>query len=197
MRKVKNQKVIRRIADRTRKAGKGRNIIAVLAIALTTVLFTTVFTVGGSIITKQQEAAMRQVGGSSHASYKYLTQEEYDIVRRDEKLKDVSFRIQVGDAVNEDLVKLRTEVGYYEDLDARMSFCYPETGRMPQKEDEIVLSDLTLRALGIPCEIGTKVPLSIRVNDVVHEDIFTLQGRRLRRYQGHMRTGWRLRRRLP
>lgn len=176
MRKVKNHKVIRRIADRTRKAGKGRNLIAVLAIALTTVLFTAVFTVGGSIITKQQEAAMRQVGGTSHASYKYLTQEEYDIVRKDEKLREVSFRIQVGDAVNEDLVKLRTEVGYYEDLDARMSFCYPETGRMPQKEDEIVLSDLTLRALGIPCEIGTKVPLSIRVNDVVHEDIFTLCG---------------------
>lgn len=52
MRKVKNHKVIRRIADRTRKAGKGRNLIAVLAIALTTVLFTAVFTVGGSIITK-------------------------------------------------------------------------------------------------------------------------------------------------
>lgn len=55
MNKIKNQKVVNRIADRTRKAGKGRNIIAVLAIALTTVLFTTLFTVGGSMVKKQQE----------------------------------------------------------------------------------------------------------------------------------------------
>ena len=62
MNKIKNQKVVNRIADRTRKAGKGRNIIAVLAIALTTVLFTTLFTVGGSIVKKQQEETMRQLG---------------------------------------------------------------------------------------------------------------------------------------
>ena len=85
MRNVKNQQVIRRIADRTRKAGKSRNIIAVLAIALTTILFTTVFTVGGSIIEKHQRAVMREVGTSSHAGFKYLTQEENDKVRKDEK----------------------------------------------------------------------------------------------------------------
>ena len=59
MNKIRNQGVINRIADRTRKAGKSRNIIAVLAIALTTVLFTTLFTVGGSIVGKQQESTMQ------------------------------------------------------------------------------------------------------------------------------------------
>lgn len=38
MRKVKNRKAIRRVADRTRKAAKSRNLIAVLAIALTALL---------------------------------------------------------------------------------------------------------------------------------------------------------------
>ena len=56
MRRVKNGRVIRQIADKTRKAGKGKSLIAVLAIILTTVLFTTVFTIGGSMIRKQQEA---------------------------------------------------------------------------------------------------------------------------------------------
>ncbi len=176
MRNVKNQQVIRRIADRTRKAGKSRNIIAVLAIALTTILFTTVFTVGGSIIEKHQRAVMREVGTSSHAGFKYLTQEEYDIVRKDEKLKEVSCRIFVGSAVNRELAKLHTEISFYEELDARMSFCYPEKGHMPGKEDEIVLSDLTLEALGIPCEIGVKVPLTIQVNEETVEKTFTLCG---------------------
>ena len=122
MHRIRNQKVIRRIADRTRKAGSGRWMIAALAIALTTVLFTTIFTVGGSMIEKHQRAAMRQVGTSSHAGFKYLTKEEYEIVRKDEKIKDLSYRIFVGSAENKELVKLHTEVSYYEDLNAKMSF---------------------------------------------------------------------------
>lgn len=159
MNKIRNQGVINRIADRTRKAGRSRNIIAVLAIALTTILFTTLFTVGGSIIKKQQESTMRQVGGSAHAGYKYLTEQEYDIVKKDDKLKEVSYRIVVAEALNKELLKLRTEVSYYEDLDAKFSFCYPEVGHMPEKEDEIVTSDLVLERLGIPCKIGSAYPV--------------------------------------
>lgn len=176
MRRVKNRRVLNRIADRTRKAGKGRNTIAVIAIILTTVLFTSVFTIGGSIIEKQQEATMRQVGGSSHAGYKYLTKEEYDIVKKDEKIKEISYRIAVGDAVNKELIKLRTEVGYYEDLDAKFCFCYPETGHMPEKEDEIAVSDLVLKALGIPCKLGVKVPLTIHTGKKTYDKTFTLCG---------------------
>ena len=99
---------------------------------------------------KQQEEPMRQVGGSVHAGYKYLTKEEYDIVKKDKKLRAVSSRIVVGDAVNEEFLKLPTEIGYYEDLEAKWSFCYPEVGHMPQKEEELVTSDLVLKALGIP-----------------------------------------------
>ena len=176
MHRIRNQKVIRRIADRTRKAGSGRWMIAALAIALTTVLFTTIFTVGGSMIEKHQRAAMRQVGTSSHAGFKYLTKEEYEIVRKDEKIKDLSYRIFVGSAENKELVKLHTEVSYYEDLNAKMSFCYPETGHMPGKDNEIVMSDLTLQALGLPCEIGTEVLLTVRVNDTAVEQTFTLCG---------------------
>lgn len=177
MNKVKNQAVINRIADRTRKAGKSRNIITVLAIALTTLLFTVLFTIGGSIVQKQQIATMRQVGGSSHAGFKYLTQEEYDIVKKDKKLKEVSYRIVVADAVNKELLKLRTEVSFYEDLDAKFCFCYPETGHMPQKEDEIVTSDLVLEKLGIPCKIGEKVLLELKINnDKPIKKVFTLSG---------------------
>jgi len=176
MRRVKNAKVIRRVADKTRKAGRGRNIIAVLAITLTTVLFTSVFTVGGSLIEKSQQETMRQVGGSAHAGFKYLTQEEYDIVKKDPKLKEVSYRIIVGDAVNDSLKKLRTEVNYYEDLEAKLSFCYPDKGHMPEKEDELVTSDLVLKALGVPVKLGEKVPVVLDVGGQRYEKVFTLSG---------------------
>lgn len=176
MRKVNNKKAVRRIADKTRRAGRMRSMITVAAIALTSLLFTSVFTIGGSLVEKQQEATMRQVGGSAHAGYKYLTQEEYDIVKIDKKLKEVSYRIAVGEAVNDSLKKLRTEIGYYEDLDAKFSFCYPEEGHMPEAEDEIVTSDLVLKAMGIPCELGAKVPVKFSVNNQEYEKTFVLSG---------------------
>lgn len=176
MKKVNNKRVIRRIADQTRKAGKIRNLIAVLAIVLTSLLFTTVFTVGGSLLEKTQEETMRQVGSSAHGEYKYLTQEEYDIVKKDKKLTGISYRIIVGDLVNEAVNKLPTEVNYYEDQDARWGFCYPQTGHMPEKEEEFVTSDLVLKALGVPCRLGEQVPLKIQIGEEVVSRTFTLSG---------------------
>ena len=76
MSNVKNKKMINQIALKSLKARKKRNLIAILAIALTSVLFTALFTIGGSLIEKNQESTMRQVGGSAHAGYKYLTKSE-------------------------------------------------------------------------------------------------------------------------
>lgn len=176
MKKVNNKRVIRRIADQTRKAAKMRNLIAILAIALTSLLFTTVFTVGGSLLEKSQEETMRQVGTSAHGEYKYLTQEEYDIVKKDKKLRGVSYRITVGDLVNEAVNKLPTEVNYFEDQDARWGFCYPQAGHMPVKEEEFVTSDLVLKALGVPCRLGEQVSLDIQIGEEVISRTFTLSG---------------------
>lgn len=176
MRKVKNRKVIHRIADKTRKAQKGRNFIAVLAIMLTSLMFTVVFLVGASLVKKGQESTMRQVGGSAHAGYKYLTQEEYETVKKDPEIKEISYRITVGDLANESLKKLPTEISYYEDLDAKWAFCYPTYGHMPQKEEELVTSDLVLRRLGIDCKIGEKVPLAVSIGSKTVKKTFILCG---------------------
>ncbi len=176
MSKVNNKEVLHRIADKSRKVSKGRNLVSVLAIVLTTLLFTSVFTVGGSIITKFQEDTMRQVGGSAHAGYKYLTQVEYDILKEDPWIKDISYRIIVGTVANDNLIKEYTEVGYYEEQEAKFSFCYPEVGKMPEEELEIVTSDLVLKRLGIECELGAKVPLIIDVGGKMVEEEFVLSG---------------------
>lgn len=176
MRRVRNRKIIGHIAWESMIAKKSRNIIAVLAIALTTVLFTSLFTIGGSMIVKQQEQTMRQVGGSAQSGYKYLTWEEYKKVAADDALKEISYRIVLADAENKELIKIRMELSYYEDLDAKMSFCYPETGTMPKEKYDIVTSDLVLKALGIKPEIGAKVPLKFTVNGKTYEQEFRLSG---------------------
>lgn len=52
MRKVKNKEVIRRLSDKSFKVNKTRNLIAVVAIALTSMLFSALFSVGiGTVYT--------------------------------------------------------------------------------------------------------------------------------------------------
>ena len=60
MRKVKNKKVIRRLSDRSFRASRTRNLIAVIAIALTAMLFTTLFTLGIGTVENFQRQTMRQ-----------------------------------------------------------------------------------------------------------------------------------------
>lgn len=61
MLKVKNNKCISRLADKSFRANKTRNIIAVIAIALTTILFTALFTIGsGAVESFQYNTCFRQ-----------------------------------------------------------------------------------------------------------------------------------------
>ena len=64
--KVANQKYIRHLSLKSMQASKTRNLIAILSIALTTILFTSLFTVAFSINRSFQESNFRQCGGWSH-----------------------------------------------------------------------------------------------------------------------------------
>ncbi len=75
---VANKKCIRRLSMKSMKAARTRNLIAVLAIALTAVLFTSLFTVALSINHSFQQANFRQAGGWSHGTFKYMTREQFD-----------------------------------------------------------------------------------------------------------------------
>lgn len=47
---VNNKKAIRRLSSRSFNANASRNLIAVIAIALTAILFTALFTVGSGLV---------------------------------------------------------------------------------------------------------------------------------------------------
>ena len=59
MRKVNNKKVIRRLSHRSFQAAKTRNLIAILAIMLTTIMFTTLFTLGLGTMENVQRETIR------------------------------------------------------------------------------------------------------------------------------------------
>ena len=58
-----NRPIIKKLSRRYFKASKSRNIIAIVAIVLTTVLFTTIFTLGSGLIDTVQDQNIRKAGG--------------------------------------------------------------------------------------------------------------------------------------
>lgn len=176
MRKVKNKKLIRRLSSRTLKAGKKKNAIAVLGIMLTCILFTSLFSIGGSILKTSQENTMRQVGGRDMAGMKYILPQEFEALSKDSAVKNPSYRILIGEATNQALKAIRVEVNYAQDENAENMFSYPEEGRMPEKRLEAATSTLVLDALGIPHKIGEKIRLSFDSDGKKRTETFTLCG---------------------
>lgn len=174
--KVKNKAIIQKLSHRMLDAKKKKNIISILAIVLTTVLFTAVFTIGGSMIKSTRESTMLQVGMSAHAGFERLTKEQFDIASKDPKIHGVSYNIFVGSAINPEFKNFPVEVRSREELDAKYTFSEPEAGRMPEKRNEIAASSLVLKDLGVPCELGETVTLDIRVNEKTIRQTFTLVG---------------------
>ena len=68
--KVSNGRCIRHLAWKSLQASRTRNLIAIAAIALTAVLFTSLFTIALSINEGFQQSNFRQVGGFSHGGFK-------------------------------------------------------------------------------------------------------------------------------
>lgn len=81
--KVSNRKCVRHLAWKSLLASRTRNLIAIVAIALTTMLFTSLFTIALSINDGFQQSNFRQVGGFSHGGFKYMTQAQFDELKDD------------------------------------------------------------------------------------------------------------------
>ena len=175
MKRVANRKVISKLSWRTMREKREKNLIAILAIALTALLFTAVFTVGSTLVRAIEESTMRQIGTSAHGGFKTLTLEEYERIKEAGGCRDISYDIFAGFAMNPELAAIQTEVRYAEDDLARWSFCYPEEGRMPAQGKECVASSKVLDALGIPMELGVRVPITLRTHDAEGQEKYIVE----------------------
>lgn len=76
--RVKNRKCIRRLSFKSLWASRKRNIIAICAIALTTLMFTSLFTIMLSVNSSYETYNFRQAGGYSDGNFKDLSREQAD-----------------------------------------------------------------------------------------------------------------------
>ena len=176
MEKVNNKKAISNLAISGIKSNIKKYMVLIGAVILTTLLFSSLFTVGGSVIKETQISTMRGIGTTYHAGLKYMSQPEYEQVKNDPKLKDISYSIMVGYLSSDNLKKLPTEVYYSEEQNAKKCYCYPEVGNLPTKANEIVTSDLVLEKLGVPAEVGSTFTTTLLVDGEEISQEFVLSG---------------------
>ncbi len=176
MYKVNNKKAVRNIAFKSFFANKTRNIVAVIAIALTTLMFTSVVTIGLTITDSLQMSYMRQVGTTLHAGYKYMTQDLFERLESDNQVSDIAYRIFIGGVDNAELAQMNVEMSYATENYAKSTFAYPEIGGMPEAKNEVVVADDMLAAMGVAAEIGQEITLEFRANGINYEDTFVVCG---------------------
>ncbi len=174
--KIRNSMVISNLSQKSLRASGRRNLIAVLAIILTATLFTALFTVGLSLMDTMQLSTMRQVGTTSHAGFKGLTQAQYDAVAADSAVKDISYDIYIASGENPELNKTYTEIRYTEEKNTEWNFCKPTTGTLPIEKYDLATTTNVLDALGVPHELGQTVTLTFSVKGKQYTQDFTLCG---------------------
>ncbi|MCP3780240.1 ABC transporter permease [Paenibacillus sp. MZ03-122A] len=175
--KVKNSKAVRNLSDKSFKANKTRNIIAIIAIALTTLLFTSLFTMGIGAIESLQQATMRQSGGTAHASLKYINDEEFNQVKDHPLIKEIAYnRLLSGKVTNEQFLKRKTEFWYYDDVGLKLGLIKLEKGHKPVAENEVIADSSTLQFLGIPLKEGAPLSLKLEVHGKMVQREFILSG---------------------
>ena len=148
---VPNKRCIRRLSDRSLKAAKTRNIIAVIAIALTTVLFTSLFTIAMSINDSFQQGNFRQAGGDNHGTFKDLTEAQVAELRDDPLIQESGTRLMVGMTSDDPpFNKSHIEVSYMDPTQAKHYFIEPVEGRLPAEgTDEAAADTRVLSLLGV------------------------------------------------
>lgn len=187
---TRNKKAIKNISSKTLKANKMRNIFAIAAIALTTLLFTSLFTIGISMMESLEKSTMLQVGGSEHGTFKYLTQEEFNRIKNNKIIKRIGYSVFVGIAENKELCTQQLEIRYGTDNEAAMMFSIPSVGRMPQKKNELVTDTRVLDKLSVPHKIGEEVELTYSINGKKYTDKFVLSGYFDKKTSGNASMAW-------
>lgn len=174
--KVKNQKTIRRLSFRIFGANRTRNLVAVLAIALTAMMFTALFTIAVTLNHSSEQQMMRQVGGYSHGGFKRLTEEQVDDLRDDPLIRESGATYLFSVPEEDAFLKISAEMRYAEDNYAKFCWSLPTSGAMPKQGKEIAMDTAVLELLGIPAKLGEEVELTYPLGNTLVTDTFTLCG---------------------
>ena len=167
-----NKAVIKKLANRSFRSNKMRNVIAAIAIALTTFLFTAVLTIGMGASGTLEYSMAKMMGSSADALVQGLSEDQLQQLKENAMFEKVGCWIPVEIMTNTN--RRVAEVDYADQTQLEIRMLTPRTGSAPQKANEVLVSANILKDLNIEEKIGAEIPVELKVRQsgqVYHFDM--------------------------
>lgn len=167
-----NKTVIKKLANRSFRSNKMRNVIAVIAIALTTFLFTAVLTIGMGAKGTLEYSMAKMVGSGADALVQGLSEEQFQQLKANSMFEKVGCWVPIEVMTNTN--RIFAEIDYADQPQLEIRMQTPRTGSAPQKANEVLVSASILEDLNIEENIGAEIPIEFRVGkngQVYHFDM--------------------------
>ena len=137
------------------RRNKSRNVLVGIAVLLTTILLSAVPMVlfGGFVI---ENEAIKEIYPTYHAMYRNVDGETAEKMAKDDRIKEIGFREDPAYMIaeNEDVI---ISMVYADEMVCRENRLNLTKGRLPKKEDEIVVTRGLLEEMGLTGEIGDRI----------------------------------------
>lgn len=170
--RIKNQKAIVKISENHLHANRVRNLVAVCAIMLTSMLFMALFTIAGTMVYSFQQATFRQVGGDMQGTFKNLTLEQKETLEKDPLVEKAGGRMMLGVACGDAFAKVHAELSYMDEVCQEGYFCITEHGSAPKEgTKEMACDTRVLNCLGVKPKAGEPVTITYEVGGSKREEI--------------------------
>ena len=156
-----NKAVIKKLANRSFRSNKMRNVIAVIAITLTTFLFTAVLTIGMGAKGALEYSMAKLMGSSADALVQGVSEEQFQQIKENAMFEKVGCWIPVDIMTNTN--RRVAEVDYADQNQLEIRMLTPRTGSAPQKANEVLVSANILKDLNIEEKIGAEIPVELKV----------------------------------
>lgn len=177
-----NQATINRLAKRSYRANKQRNVFVTIALFLTAFMITSVFSLGCSYFETYQMQQIRAMGTTADVAITSLSEEQYEELSRSSLVSVVGVSQRLGSIDTsgmDDALLSITWIDETEWQEHRVPTISDIHGDYPQAKNEIMLPTWALRAMGIDDpQIGMNISLSYQLGTDYQysSDEFVLSG---------------------
>ena len=154
---------------------KSRNIIAVIAIAMTTILFTVLAAIAFSVVQNFEQMNFLRIGTYCHGEFKNVTLDQINDLKDDDRISAFGLRRTIG-VIDEDL--LHGEVGYADQTSGKWSFIQFDEGGFPKEgTNEAAADTKLLDAIGVERKKGTAFTVTFTdLDGRTYTDTYVLSG---------------------
>jgi putative ABC transport system permease protein len=177
-----NQAVIKKITKRCLKSNKKRNLFIIMAIMLTTLLITSIFSIGMSIFESLKIQQVRIEGSASHAAFPQPSIKQLEKLKEHNYVKKIGTGNYVGIINNtKEMGNIEISMAYFDEIlfqDFHVPAWKDIVGHYPRKANEIMVSRWILEKMGITNpELGMSIQISYKPDDnTIHNEDFILSG---------------------